>query len=350
MNRFLTKPLFLVLIVGVFFSCSDDDGPVPLGDYENGVIIVNEGNFLEGDASLSFFSNSGSAPDLNVFDAVNDRALGDIAQSAYTYDTLLFVIVNNSNKVEVLHRYTMESLYTIDAALPRYMTVANGKGYLTEWVSFSDQGRLSIVDLATGNIDGSITVGFGAEYVVIDGTTAYVSNTFENTISEINLNTNTVDATLSLPSPAPTQMAIDSNGDLWVACKGGFDDNFEPTNDGLIIQIDLSTITSKGAIEFNANISGKLAINGPKDIIYFYTGNAVFDLDVNSTDSSIDPLFVNDAFTSLYGIGVDPSSGDVYVADSKNFIEDGEVYQYDSNGTLVTSFDVGRGPNGFVFN
>ncbi len=349
MNRSLIKTLAIAIAVGFFYSCSNDDGPTPLGAYENGVIIVNEGNFLEGDASISFYS-SGTEAELNVFESVNNLALGDVAQSAYAYDTLLFVVVNNSNKIEVVHRYTMESLYTIDAALPRYITVANGKGYLTEWVSFTEQGRLSIVDLATGDIDGSITVGFGAEYVVVDGTTAYVSNTFENTISEIDLNTNTVAATLTLPAPAPAQMVLDVNGDLWVSCKGGFDANFEPTNDGLLIQIDLTNITSKGAIEFGTNISGKLAINGGGNLVYFYAGNAVFGLDVNSTETTIEPLIVNQSFTSIYGIGIDPSSGDIFIADSKNFIQDGEVYQYGANGSLISSFDVGRGPNGFAFN
>ena len=333
-----------------FYSCSNDDSPTILGDYDNGVVIVNEGNFLEGDASLSFFSYTGTQADLNIFDAVNNLALGDIAQSAYVFDTLLFVVVNNSNKVEVMNRYSLESLYTVDAALPRYMTVANGKGYLTEWVSFTEAGRLSVFDLTTGEIDASVTVGFGAEFVVVDGNQAYVSNTFENTISVVNLSNNNVTETLTLPSPAPAHMIVDQNGDLWVSCKGGFDENFAPANDGAILKINLTDKVVDATIEFNANISGKMACNAAKDQVYFYAGSSVFNRDVNSMESSVEPLIVNESFTSIYGIGVDPATGDIYVADSKNFVEDGEVFQYSSTGTLVTSFDVGRGPNGFVFN
>lgn len=350
MNQSLIKVLILILAVGVFYSCSDDDAPLPLGEYDNGVIIINEGNFSDGDASISFYGNLAEGAELNVFTEINDLTLGDVAQSAYAYDTLLFVVVNNSNKVEVLHRYSMESLYTIEAALPRYITVAGGKGYLTEWVSFSDAGRVSIVDLATGNIDASITVGFGAEDVEVINNRAYVSNNFESTISVIDLNTNEVIETITLPSPAPAQMDIDINGDLWVACKGGFDANFSPANDGAFFKVDLSTNTVESSIEFNTNVSGKLAFNRTMDQIYFYVGSNVFTRNVNSTAESTEPFIVGDEFTSLYGIGVDPSSGEVYLGDSKNFLEDGEVYRYSSSGTLLTSFTVGRGPNGFVFN
>ncbi|MEP1035188.1 DUF5074 domain-containing protein [Ekhidna sp.] len=350
MNRFLLKTVVLALIIGILCACSDDDAPLPLGEYDNGVVIINEGNFLEGDASISFYGRSATDAELNVFEGINGISLGDVAQSGYVYDTLLFVVVNNSNRVEVLHRYSMESLYTIEAALPRHITVANGKGYLTEWVSFSDAGRLSIVDLATGDLDGSVSVGFGAEDVEVVGNKAYVSNSFESTISVIDLTRNEVTETIGLGSPGPTQMEVDANGDLWVACKGGFDANFNPTNDGAIFTYDLSANTLEGIIAFEVNIPGKLAFNATKDEIYFYVDNTVFTRNVNSSSVSIEPFIDGEEFTSLYGIGVDPVTGEIYLADSKNFIEDGIVYKYNTSGALVSSFAVGRGPNGFVFN
>lgn len=350
MNRFLSKTLTLIATVGCLFSCSNDDGPVILGEYDNGVVVINEGNFLEGDASISFYSYSATEAELNVFEGINELSLGDVAQSGFAYDTLLFVIVNNSNKVEVLHRYSMESLYTIEAALPRYMTVANGKGYLTEWVSFSDPGRLSIVDLTSGEVDATITVGFGAEDVEVVGNKAYVSNSFENTISVVNLTSDEVTETLTLGSPGPAQMDIDANGNLWVACKGGFDANFNPTNDGSIFTYDLTSNTLEGIIAFGSNIPGKIAFNSAKDEVYFYVNNTVFSRNINSTSVSTEPLIVGDEFTSLYGIGVDPLTGEIYLADSKNFTEDGRVYRYNTSGTLISTFTVGRGPNGFVFN
>lgn len=351
MNRSLFKKITLALIIGLFYACSDDDSaPIPLGDYDFGAFVINEGNFLEGDASISFYDYTTAETQLNVFEGINGLSLGDVAQSGYAYDTLLFVVVNNSNKVEVIQRYTMESLYTIEAALPRYMTVSGGKGYLTEWVSFTEAGRLSIVDLVSGDIDASITVGFGAEDVEVISNRAYVSNSFESTISVIDLTTNEVVETITLPSPSPAQMEIDINGDLWVACKGGFDANFAPANNGALYKIDLGDNTVISSIDFNANVSGKLAFNLVKDQVYFYVGNSVFERNVNSTSTSTESLITNDDFTSLYGIGVNPDTGEIYLADSKSFTEDGEVYRYSSSGTFLSSFTVGRGPNGFVFN
>ena len=350
MNQSLTKTLVLISFVSFLFSCSDDDAPIPLGEYDNGVIIVNEGNFQEGDASISFFGFSSLEAEVNVFEGINGLSLGDVAQSAYAYDTLLFIVVNNSNKVEVVQRYTMESIYTIEAALPRYMTVANGKGYLTEWVSFSDPGRLSIVDLKTGEIDASVTVGFGAEDVEVVGNKAYVSNGFENTLSVIDLTSNQVSETITLSAPRPAEMELDINGDLWVSCRGGFDENFNPANDGAILKLDLGGNTVEGTVSFNSNIPGKLAFSAVKDQVYFYVDNNVFSRNINESSASVEPLITGDSFTSIYGIGVDPQTGEIYLADSKNFIEDGVVYRYSAAGVQISSFSVGRGPNGFVFN
>ncbi|MEO1254981.1 MAG: DUF5074 domain-containing protein, partial [Bacteroidota bacterium] len=337
MNRFLARALFFFLLTVFFFSCSEDDGPSSQGEFESGVIVINEGNFTEGDASLSFYSASGNAPELNVFEAVNGRKLGDVAQSGYIYDTLLYIVVNNSNKVEVLNRYSLKSAYTIDALLPRYMTLAKRKVVLTEWVSFTEPGRLSFIDIASGQVEGSVTVGAGAEFVKVIGDLAYVSNTFENTISVVNIDSRLVTETITLPTAGPNQMDI-VNGNLWVACKGTFN-----ANDGAIHRINLSTNEIEETIAINANISGKLAFNFAGDKFYYYVENNVFMKDVNSSAISTEPFIIGDDFTSLYGITVDHLTDEIYLADSKNFLEDGEVYHYSEDGDLIKSFTVGRG-------
>jgi DNA-binding beta-propeller fold protein YncE len=353
MKQTLLKSIFILSIA--LFSCENGDEPsiiiepeVSLGKYENSVFVLNEGNFGDGDGSVSAYRKSDSTSHLTIFETVNNFTLGDVVQSAIIQDSLMLIVVNNSNRIEVVNAYTFESVYSVtDVALPRYIAISGDKGYLTEWVSFTDQGRVTIFDLATGNIDSRITVGYGAEGIkVVDGF-AYVANNFENTLSIIDLSDNSVE-TLTLTA-GPNQMVFDSNGDLWVACAGGYDTNFNPANDGALHKVDLTTNNIETTFELNANYSAKIAINDLKSVVYFYVGNKVFSQNVSSA-SITEPLIVNEDATSIYGIGVDPATGFIYLGDSKFFAEDGEVYQYDSEGKLITTFSAGRGPNGFVFN
>ena len=52
---------------------------------------------------------------------------------------------------------------------------------------------------------------------------------------------------------------------------------------------------------------------------------------------------------SFYATGVEPSSGDVYLADAGNFVGPGTVYVFAPNGQLRTSFVVGIIPAAFAF-
>ena len=332
-----------ILSVTFLLSCGDDDS-APLGAYENGVFVVNEGNFLEGDGSVTYYNRSSGVIDQTIFDKVNDIPLGDVFQSAFVHNGLTYLIVNNSNKVEVVDSYTFESRFSItDLQLPRYMTVYNSIGYLTEWVSFTEAGRVSIIDLATGEIGDRITVGFGAEDVEILSNKAYVTNNFEGTMSVINLEDQSVQ-TISL-SDGPGQIVTDKNGAIWVACAGGF-----AANNGAIHKINTSNNTVSASFELNVNILSRLVIDNSGSTIYFISGNSVYAHGIDDTNLSDQAIVTINTATSLYGLGLDPATDILYISDSKAFLENGTVYRYNLDGSQIDSFESGRGPNGFVFN
>ena len=51
----------------------------------------------------------------------------------------------------------------------------------------------------------------------------------------------------------------------------------------------------------------------------------------------------------LYGIGVNPRNGEIYVADAVDYAQAGVVRRYSDDGTLIDQFRVGINPNGFAF-
>ncbi len=342
--------LFTLLLMGALLAgCSDDEQVAPKGQFETGVLVINEGNFQQANGSVSFY-NGDSAVN-TIFAATNSgRQLGDVVQSVTVANDIAYVIVNNSNKVEAVDANTFESLYTIEGVkLPRFMTTFNGKGYITEWVDFGD-GRVTVFDLESNMIEATITTGSGAEGAMIANGKLYVTNTFTNTVSVIDIETNTVVETITV-TQGPRDIAVDANGLLWVLCKGSSDENWNPNNDGALIQIDPTTDAVVKTIELGFNNSGKLAIDGNGQNVYFYQGSEIYKMSITA-NASPDSPFISKASSEVsgfYSIGVDPSTGEIFAGDARGFQGNGTVYVFTTSGTDKANFEVGIGPTGFVF-
>src|SRR5690625_3238126 len=164
--------LWSLMILALTVSCnSDDDAQLvqdtPSNNFTNGVLVLNEGAFMSGNASVSFISNTGEIQN-NIFSTVNNRALGDVAMNIDFYEDLAFIVVNNSNTVEVVDRFTFESKATIAGELynPRYFKAYNGLGYISNWGDGNDANDdfIAIVDLNTFD--------FNSKIYVVNGTTS----------------------------------------------------------------------------------------------------------------------------------------------------------------------------------
>ncbi|MFH6984116.1 DUF5074 domain-containing protein [Marinoscillum luteum] len=337
----------LLMLPFILASCEEDAEPQVVGQFDSGVFISNEGNFGEGDGSLSFISSSGVVSN-NLFSTVNGGALGDVVQSLHVGADQLFAVVNNSNKVEAMTLDSLKSAYTItDVSLPRYMVSHDGVGYVSEWVSFSDLGRVTLFDLETGTVDKSITTDYGAEGLIITQGRLFVTNNFTTTVSVIDLSSEEVVASIQVGN-SPAGMVLDADGDVWVVCSGGYDTNYAPLNDGKLVELNPASYEVKSETDLNANLSGKIAVAPSGQTIYYLMGNQVYSLSTDAPEAG--QVWKEEAAAvSFYGIGVD-QSGNVYAADAKGFAENGEVFVYNPAGELQNKYTVGRGPNGFAFN
>ena len=349
--------LILIFITLLFVACTDDPEVNPdslssddsnentSGPFSSGIFVINEGNFGSDDGSISFIDSEGLVQNSIFFEKNAFRRLGDVVQSMYVNDTTAFILVNNSNKIEVVNIDEMTLLHTISGvSLPRYMIGNGDYGYISEWVSFSDPGRISIIDLVTYEILDTINVGFGAEALAIREGKLYVSNNFENTLSIMSLSTREITQTFSV-GPSPAAMIIDKNDDLWVVCSGGYNADFSFANNGSLVRLDSNDEVIQ-EIALGMNVSSKLITNVDSSVLYFYSGTTVYSYTLG--DDSYETFIENTAAISFYGIGVSPD-GDIYIGDSKGFQSLGSVYVYDQIGQEKEEFEVGRGPNGFVF-
>lgn len=343
----ITKLLFLALASSILFvSCSDDDtkGPdMPLGAYDNGVLILNEGNGSAG--SISFVSTDLSTVEQDVFGSVNPgKGIGGYVQSIFFDGDRAFIISNGSNKITVVNRYTFEFIATIDGGfkVPRYGVVENGKAFVTNLDTFSSltDDFISVINLTTLQVENTIALNAIAEKITAENGKIYVANgSFGagNSVTVINPLNNTIESTIDV-GISPNSME-EKNGFLYVLCANYVDNS-------KLVKIKLATnetvleTTMTGLVNAqNLNIEG--------DKMYFTLNSAVYSDNLSATTISTTPLFTSMA-TTLYGFGVE--DGKIFVGDAKDYASDGEVFIYNLSGTLQKQFSVGLLPNGFYFN
>ena len=347
----------LALSALFFTSCSSDDDSTPepeeTGDFVNGMFILNEGNFGAGNATVSFLNEAGVLQN-DIFQSVNGENLGDTAQSMYTDEDKIYIVLNGSGTVEVINRFTFEHLGTISTGLsnPRFFTIENGKGFVSNWgdPSNADDDFIAVVDLASNSVSSTISVSEGPERMESENGKVYVAHTggwnTNNQISVISATGNSVSSTITV-GDIPNSI-VEENGKLYVLCGG------KPawTNDetlGSLFVINTSDFSIQTNLDFpvGQHPSQMVEENGA----LFYTIDAAIytsSLSLNSLPTA--PIFsVSDQ--GVYGIyGFEVEDEKIYVADAGDFASNGKVYIYSLNGNLENEFTVGLLPNGFAFN
>ncbi|MFN8355881.1 MAG: DUF5074 domain-containing protein [Spirosomataceae bacterium] len=339
-------------------SCSQDDAETSL-PYDAGIVVINEGAYGKGNGSLSFLGRETNSIVYDIFKKENAVSLGDVVQSYQETNGQGYAVVNNSNKVEVVNARTFKSVRTVtkDLVQPRYSVVANGKLFVTCWDNYNPdytfkKGWVSVVDITTFQTDKTISLGKGPEGMIVVGNELFIANSEENFISVID--TQTYALTMITVPNNPVQFVKDTNGKLWILCKGKFGEKSQlvrlnTTTKQLELTLTVGTHPSKKA--------GNLAIDSFGKTLFFtynfydaadgykYKGE-VYSFSINDTSIQTDKPLVNKAF---YGLGIDPQTNAIYGALVPSFTQSGYVYRYRISGQLIDSLKAEIGPNGFFF-
>lgn len=352
--------LLITLFAGTAFftSCSDNDDAIndaPLGAYDNGILILNEGGFGHGDAKLSFVSNDFSTFQNDVFEVVNtEMTLGDTAQDVGFYNDLAFIVVNGSDKIEVVNRYTMMHVATISSGLdsPRYIAFANGKGYVTNWGDgmVTDDDFVAVLNLSTYTVSSTIPVAEGPERMAVNGNSLYVAHKggyhWGNSISVINATSNTVSSSIPV-GDVPTSLLI-KDTTLYVLCSGSPSWADDGETLGSLHKISLNG-GADSSLEFaSEEHPSNLVIEGDK--LYFTENSDVFSMAITASALPTAALF-STTEQGVYGVyGFEVENGKIFVADAADYNSNGKVYIYSLSGALEHDYTVGVIPSGFYFN
>lgn len=358
MNTTLQRTGLFILIAVSLFSCRKDRiTPEPEEiTVVNGLYLLNEGNYGSNKSTLDFYDYSTGMYHNNIYGAVNPEVtlgLGDTGNDLKIYGSRLYIVINGSNKVEVINAKTAKKIGQVTIPNCRNVAFYKNKAYVTAY-----DGYVAVIDTATLSLSTPINVGRQPEELVVVGDKLYVANSggydannYERTVSVINLTTGLkvkdIDVAINLH-----RLKADSYGDLYVSSRGDYG-----TIGSNLYVIDTKTDAVKKTLNVAAS---NFAIH--KDIAYVYsaewsnatTGYIITYNRINVKDETVlAGSFITDGTQASimlpYGIAIDPASEDIYLTDAKDYTTPGTLYCYDKNGKKKFEKTTGDIPAAIVF-
>jgi hypothetical protein len=321
--------------------------------YTDGVYISNEGNWGSGNASVSFYSNIEDKIYNDIFTRANNRPLGDVLQSMTYYEGNIYLVLNASNKVEVVDDASFTETGVIEGvSSPRYMVASGTKGYISCW----NDNSVKVVNLNTLQLTNSISTGLAPEKMMVLNDKLLVANSgginqTDSTITVIDLSNETVTQNINV-GYNPKDVELDFNGNLWVLCYGKeiYDANYNVIEQSKSELVKLSgsdfSILNRITIADSSHFSN-LSISKDGKFLYYGVNFAlpgIYKLSVNGPTQG-GTLFLDD---NAYGFFINARNEEFFVTLAPSFTDAGVLKRYNSEGQLLGTYETGIGPNGGV--
>lgn len=344
MKKYWYKTAMLVMALGAFTACSDDDGPkIPEGPIApvNGAYVINTGNSGANNGTIQWYDRDQKTVSADLFAAANGAGIGD-AQDLCIYGSKIYITCTNSAKIEVVNRADFTRIQTLklsngeQSISPRYMTATGGNVYFTAY-----DGTVSRLDTTSLSITGKIEIGDHLEaltsangklYVNLsnynsDGTGKYVAvvdiATFKKT-KNLNVLLNPYDV-----------CTTGEDGKVYFISCGDFSGNPAQTLQCIDPQTDQVTEICPAS---------KMAMKDNKIyIIYaeYYEDAAPKSISVYDMNTKQTTQFANYSdFSNPGNIVVDPATGDIIIIDQP-FSVLNDIYVYGSDGVLKKKLETG---------
>lgn len=326
-----------MLTAAFLFSCSntDEDTPVNTDEkYLEGIFVSNEGNFTKGNATTSYINGNLTTISNDIFKLSNGRALGDVSQHMVVTDKYVFIVMNNSNTIEVVNKKTFKVVHTItqNVSSPRFATIKNNKLYVTSLFN----AEVNVYNAETFAFIKTIGLNHTAEQIVATDNYVYAANGFYSggvALEVINpeTDTNTTDIAVN--------QAI----------------NNITTNGKNVYVLSANDTTSSISIINNNAVSTTKVLNEPiarnlvayENNLYYTAGTGVYKINntLNATSTKLFNVADGDEYSIFYGFNV--INGTIFTADAKGFADNSKIVIYKENGTIINEFNAGIGTNGF---
>ena len=360
--------LLLALVLMAACSGIEDNAEGEMLSFSgHGVFVLCEGNYQAGNSTLSYYNPDTKVVENGVFQRANEAKMGDTGQSIQLYDGQVYVTMENSGIIWVLDTATFKVKNQLTAGETEHMTnpryihfLSSEKAYVTDLYS----PYITIFNPRTMSYVGSISTlqetsyGYCSTEEMVQWKDKVFTNcwSYSNKILVIDTTKDEVCDSIVLNSWQPKSMALDARGKLWVITDGGYSTGDDSFGDNIphLYRIDAETlaIEQDQALDTdNANV--QLATN-PEGTILYLINNDVYRMEITAAHVPVRPFIQAEIGTNgrkhfLYGIGVNPRNGEIYVADAVDYSQSGVVYRYSADALLLDKFRVGITPNNFAF-
>ncbi|MDR1562533.1 MAG: YncE family protein [Dysgonamonadaceae bacterium] len=369
--------LFLVFAFLVLFSCREEmevfkqEEETVAGSEDIGIsgfYLLNEGNMGSNKSTLDYYDYGTGDYNRNIFGSANPsvpKELGDVGNDIKIYGEKLYAVINCSNKVEVMDKYTAKRIGQINIPNCRYIRFEGRYAYVTSYAGpvelnpeYKQLGYVAKVDTATLEVVDRCMTGFQPDELEIYGGRIYVANSggymfpnYESTVSVIDIATFTEIDRIEVARNLH-HLRIDRHGMLWVTSRGDY-----YTQPSRLYYIDTGTnrlIDSLNIAVSNFHLDGDSLYIYSVEWSYVTMSNTVTYgiVDVNKKEI-ITHNFITDGTDAKikipYGIIVNPVTKDIYVTDAKNYVSPGTLYCFGSDGKQKWNVRTGDIPAHFVF-
>jgi len=345
--------LFAISILWITSCKKEQDHPItpPLGKYEIGDFIINEGNFGKGNGSISYLNTEKQEMIPDIFQAENNRSLGDVVQSMQIIDDKAYIAVNNSNKIEIVDSRSFKELGVIEnMPLVRYIVRT---GPATACASlWGNNGQVVYFNTNNYDVIKTIPVGNGPEGMIQMYNQLFVANSggldVDHTVSVIPQDTKDGIVNIDV-GYSPKQFVLDTNGMLWVLCSGTGSWSSIGLKPSKLVQIDPISLEVIQEVNLFENIQvGSIGIDPTGTVIVVGGGfgvNGLYKVFVNHPAPPAEAFISGD----FYGFSIDSSNDDIYVADAGDYMNPGSIHRYSFLGEKMNDFVAGIIPNGVYF-
>lgn len=380
----VNRIFYIVLFsVALFSACREDEVVVPteydilpvivpVGSSIVGMYLLNEGNMGSNKCTLDYLDYVQGYYVRNLYAERNPhviKELGDVGNDIRVYGSKLYVVVNCSNKVEVLDARTGIRITQVDIPNCRYVNFYRGHAYVSSYVGpvqlnnpDAVKGAVYKIDTLTLKVVDKCTVGYQPEEIEVLGEYLYVANSggymapdYDNTVSVIELEgfrqMEKIPVGINLH-----RIKADNHGRLWVTSRG----DYETISSNLYV---LQKKSGRNEMEVTDTLNipcSNFCISG--DSLYYYStewnnytqqNTITYGIINTETLQRVSDSFITDGtqadITIPYGISIHPDTGDIYVTDAKNYVSSGVLHCYSKDGKHKWSVRTGDIPAHMCF-
>ena len=347
------KNLVVLAFVPLIFSCKKEIKPEPtVPQFSNGIVCMNEGLFQQNNATLCYYNLDSNKTNLNVFSTINGRGLGDTANDMIEYTYLgkpyIAIAVDVSSQIEIIDGLTLKSVKQIHifngstSREPRAVKYHNNYLY-----SINFDGTVTQIDLSTNTINATVICGLNPENAEIVNDKMYVVNsgglnspTYDKTITVIDLTTFSIVSTFDSDINC-SAIVKDNQDELYLISRGNYS-SIPPK----LLRINTTTNTLNQSFNINATV-----MTYHNNTIYYYDNSDQGIHTFNTQSETVNPTVLIDCsnFQNLYGIYIDKLKQLIYLVDANGYTNSSLIKCYTLNGVYKYNFTSGLNTGQLLF-